>query len=990
MKNTPPRVRRRETGSRSRRERAKLVSERRGICAPNPIVVAKERRSKRARRIDYKAMHDGDVLVEEEEPLLVKMKKEKERMSNANSELHGGNRKKRQRPMREEEEKVVVDEKEKQKVYDEESRELKHQRLGTFGLEDSNEEVEFEEDSNHHVVPRKVLHDKVLIFSDIETTGFEQPEPISWALVVADLSGAEIARHEWRIKPSKKSSVDAIRVHGIENESLVNKPRFGAVLAAVQEWLCALPGVDESTQFTIVFHNGSRCELPVLLRACRSHSVEWPIDRIPLMFDTLAWYRALARNGRAPPAIATSSSSSLSSSIRTSFKLGPLFKVLTGVDLADAHNAPASAAATMSIFTEAWHERFFSDRKCIASKPDTLPPWIVDIEHCLATKKELIDLSTLPDDSEHFCLSVAKPALSKDGRWLLDPPAKRRRSDDELLPADIAFHERVEQLSLKKRLGQPKNHPFRSTRTRVSSSAWMVQEVTPLSLFSLLWPADIWEQLKKETNAYAAELKAEADRKGFNKWKAVSVPELKVYMAIWIVAGIQGRTRRMEDWWNTNESRVFLFARNSSMSRDRFLAIKRALHLTDKRTDAREQLTYDPHSKYEWLQARLNETFPKYYEPGRYLSVDEGGIANKGRCALRQYNKDKPTKRFIKMWMCACSLNNYLLSFQVYGGKRHGFDYARDDVDTLGAKVALHLVRNYEGTKRSVICDSFFSSLMLSKSLLKVGLLSCGTLQERRVGLPEKSEEFFVTKKEAVKASRGASRYAKFIPSDEGEEAADALLGKALRHHSIYLVNWVDSKPIAAITNLSGPLIGEHRVKRRASFGGRVQVPVPHDILLYNEHMGGVDQVNQMRQSYSSHQPRTLRWWTSVFHWMFDVTVCNANVLYKCWQRNYPDVGFEKYRTGADFRYDLAESLVAAAASAVTPVDSDDDEATTTGSSPSTPRLRKNTQKHAPISAENKLRRRCACGRRTRFKCRFCDTFVCIGESTVCWERLHE
>lgn len=53
----------------------------------------------------------------------------------------------------------------------------------------------------------------------------------------------------------------------------------------------------------------------------------------------------------------------------------------------------------------------------------------------------------------------------------------------------------------------------------------------------------------------------------------------------------------------------------------------------------------------EYLQIRFKEV----YNPGRKLAADEAMIKFQGRSSLKQYIKNKPVKRGIKVWVLADS-----------------------------------------------------------------------------------------------------------------------------------------------------------------------------------------------------------------------------------------------------------------------------------------------------------------------------------------------
>lgn len=79
---------------------------------------------------------------------------------------------------------------------------------------------------------------------------------------------------------------------------------------------------------------------------------------------------------------------------------------------------------------------------------------------------------------------------------------------------------------------------------------------------------------------------------------------------------------------------------------------------------------------------------------------------------------------------------------------------------------------------------------------------------------------------------------------------------------------------------------GHHPVKN---------LPIPIDINAYNHHMGGVDIANQLRASYTTLQERNKRYWKPLFHWLLDIAITNAYLLYRAsYSSLEPEDGHER------------------------------------------------------------------------------------------------
>ena len=60
------------------------------------------------------------------------------------------------------------------------------------------------------------------------------------------------------------------------------------------------------------------------------------------------------------------------------------------------------------------------------------------------------------------------------------------------------------------------------------------------------------------------------------------------------------------------------------------------------------------------------------YKPRQNVAVDERMVKSRHRSGLRQFNKDKPIRWGIKLWVLADSSNGYTIDFNVYIGKVAG------------------------------------------------------------------------------------------------------------------------------------------------------------------------------------------------------------------------------------------------------------------------------------------------------------------------------
>ena len=100
-------------------------------------------------------------------------------------------------------------------------------------------------------------------------------------------------------------------------------------------------------------------------------------------------------------------------------------------------------------------------------------------------------------------------------------------------------------------------------------------------------------------------------------------------------------------------------------------------------------------------------------------------------------------------------------------------------------------------------------------------------------------------------------------------------------------------------------------VQRKTKVNGQFQrllVCRPQVVADYNNHMGGVDQSDQMFRLYSV-QSRTRKWWKTLFLHFFDIAVVNAYILWKQWKHEDKKLRMKDGYSILDFRTDLAIQL---------------------------------------------------------------------------------
>ena len=117
------------------------------------------------------------------------------------------------------------------------------------------------------------------------------------------------------------------------------------------------------------------------------------------------------------------------------------------------------------------------------------------------------------------------------------------------------------------------------------------------------------------------------------------------------------------------------------------------------------------------------------------MTVDEQLVCYRGRCPFKQNIPSKPGKYQIKIWIICDSMCSYTWKMQVKIGKYAGV--ARET--NQGSRVVLDLVEDSENSGRNIICDNFFTNLLIARKLLQKKLTLVGTIRKNKPELPTKS-----------------------------------------------------------------------------------------------------------------------------------------------------------------------------------------------------------------------------------------------------------
>ncbi len=195
-------------------------------------------------------------------------------------------------------------------------------------------------------------------------------------------------------------------------------------------------------------------------------------------------------------------------------------------------------------------------------------------------------------------------------------------------------------------------------------------------------------------------------------------------------------------------------------------------------------------------------------------------------------------------------------------------------------KIVLEVTEPLRGSKRIVNTDNFYTSVKLLSSLRQYGLYGRGTVKESSAHFPK----------------------AHMFSKKSDEERGSSLQGVCASER-IVAASWRDGTTVNVISNADSSSMGE--VTRLV---GQVQTPfaAPACISEYNQHMQGVDRLDQLRAKYSIADGHSMQKWHLKLALAFiDMARVNAYVS-KSLKENYP----QTRNPHQDFMVELAAEMI--------------------------------------------------------------------------------
>jgi hypothetical protein len=369
-----------------------------------------------------------------------------------------------------------------------------------------------------------------------------------------------------------------------------------------------------------------------------------------------------------------------------------------------------------------------------------------------------------------------------------------------------------------------------------------LQGSTPLHVFERIIDDEVIQHFVDQTKVYAAGVHNDHN---FD----VSPDDIRTFLAILLFSGYHELPSERHYWSIADDLGIPLV--KESMTRDRYLKIKRYFHLADNS----HLPSNDRAFKVRPLITMLNDRFHRWGVFDQNIAVDESMVGYFGNSSLKQFIRGKPTRFGYKLWSL-CGESGFCYSFDLYCG-RSG---AAARQQPLGPTVVFSLVDSlpaFQPNSHILYFDNFFCSLPLLSTLADKGIRSIGTINRNRVEkCPLKSD------RSLINSGRGSFDYRVDV------------------NKAVAVVKWNDNSLVHVATNFSSP--HQTCVVRRWNRAQRVreEVQQPLPISLYSSSMGGVDLNNKLTSSYRIRM-RGKKWYWPLVTYFLDMATSNSWVLYR-------------------------------------------------------------------------------------------------------------
>ena len=294
----------------------------------------------------------------------------------------------------------------------------------------------------------------------------------------------------------------------------------------------------------------------------------------------------------------------------------------------------------------------------------------------------------------------------------------------------------------------------------------------------------------------------------------------------------------IRDYFSVDPQVYAPFPSHVGLSRNRFQAILRYLHVNDNNTaKPRDDPEHNP------LYDLLNRRFKDLYTASPNLTIDEAIAPFRGSLSFKVYMKNKPQKYGVRIECVADASSGVVVHMEIYSGQAGGLDNTVKDL-------VIRLLEDLGDKHHSVYMDRRYSSPELFQALLDRVFYPVGTVMKSRKHLP--------------KAFDAAGRLA------AGEKVTR-------RKGQLLALRWKEKRDVY-ILSTTVPDTMENTGRPATEAGGHQQQK-PAAVLDYNSNKAGVDRHDQM-SSYYPLARKTINWWKKLFFQLLTMALVNAHKYY--------------------------------------------------------------------------------------------------------------
>jgi len=304
------------------------------------------------------------------------------------------------------------------------------------------------------------------------------------------------------------------------------------------------------------------------------------------------------------------------------------------------------------------------------------------------------------------------------------------------------------------------------------------------------------------------------------------------------------------------------------MSRDRFLQILCALHVSDH-TD---EPTTDKNAKLRPMVEHLNLMFKNSWLLHQQVSFDESSPGSSHRTHLIKRSMNKKVPSALQHWALCDSVTGYCYHFEaLWDPQPSSHVHEPADVQRLSSTLravyrSLGTIKRDDSRYHSVYADNLFMHPALVALVRKhLGHYMTGTWRCNYM-MPK----FLKMKK-----------LSSTLTSQLAAARAKPILGGVCHEATLVGVSFCDANAVSFLTNDDRSF-----KKMRGGTKQKVKLGLRHS---YNKYMNGVDRPDQQTEGTFSTNLTSRKWWKRPVFWMLDLTLANCFIIYKFGAARRPD-----------------------------------------------------------------------------------------------------